>query len=80
MDATEKLLRKITKAERAVLLEIAEALQSLEGRKKLNVTKIVGTDFLRAKKGKFRIIFHFEKDDAVIDSIRMRNEKTYKNI
>jgi len=40
-------------------------------------------DAIRDNKGKrrrFRIIFHWENGAPVIDSIRLRNERTYKNL
>ena len=77
MDKIEKLLRKISKKDRQRLLNIVELI--LAGKiKNLNVRKIKNTDFFRAKRGNFRIIFHYDRKEIIIDSIRMRNEKTYK--
>ena len=44
----------------------------------MNIIKIEDTDFFRLKKRKFRIIFHYNNKDIIIDSIKLRNEKTYK--
>ena len=76
MDKIEKLLKKISKKQREKLFAIITKL--LSGDKKgLNIKKLKGTDFYRLKSGRFRIIYHKEKD-IVIDSIRLRDENTYK--
>jgi mRNA-degrading endonuclease RelE of RelBE toxin-antitoxin system len=47
----------------------------------LHITKVTGTKYLRAKKGKFRVIFKYNADgDIDIKYVRTRNERTYKNI
>lgn len=78
MDKIEKLLRKIKPPERQKLLDLVELLSRQD--KGLKISKIKKTDFYRVRYGKFRIIFHKEKGEVVIDSIRMRNENTYKNL
>ena len=80
MDKIEKLFRKISSKNRLLLSNIIDQL--LEGNKTgLHVTKIKDTDFFKLRKGDFRIIFHYEKDNVIIiDSIRVRNEKTYRNL
>jgi mRNA-degrading endonuclease RelE of RelBE toxin-antitoxin system len=78
MDFIAKLFQKITKEERALLNTLSDALQNPSSRKTLNITKLEGSDFYRLRKGHFRIIFHIEKGEVVIDSIRMRSEKTYR--
>ena len=77
MNDLEKLFRKISKKDRSFLISLTEQL--LSGSKELNIKKLEGNDFYRCRKGKFRIIFHYERDDIVIDSIRLRNERTYKD-
>lgn len=79
MDRIEKLLSKISKKDRRRLLYIVEVLVS--GNKKgMDIVKIKNSDFFRLRSGRFRIIFHYEDitRDIVIDSIKLRNEKTYK--
>lgn len=76
MDKIQKLLMKISRDDRSRLLETIEKL--LSGDKKLDIKKIKNTDFYRVRSGKFRIIYHKEKAEIIIDSIKMRNEKTYK--
>jgi len=76
MDKIEKLLKKISKKQREKLFAIITKL--LSGDKKgLNIKKLKGTDFYRLKSGRFRIIFHKETD-IIIDSIKLRDENTYK--
>lgn len=79
MDQNEKLLRKLDKKRRAQLQEILVALLAgqLQG---LNITKLGGSDKFRLRKGWFRIIFHYENNLPVIDSLKLRNEKTYKGL
>lgn len=77
MDKIEKLFRKISKDEIRLLKELINnlILKKTEG---MNIVKIEDTDFFRLKKRKFMIIFHYNNKDIIIDSIRLRNEKTYK--
>jgi len=79
MDKIEKLLRKINKKDRQRLIEIIEKLLT-NTRKGLGVKKIKNTDFYRLRSGRFRIIFHFEgkSKEVVIDSVKLRDESTYK--
>lgn len=77
MNKIEKLLRKISKKDRENLLETVELL--LDNDKQLKLVKIKNTDFFRVRHGNFRIIFHKEGGDIIVDSIRMRNDNTYNN-
>ena len=79
MDKIEKLLKKISRKERQRLLDIIKKLMK-KNTKDLNVRKIKNTDFYRLRSGRFRIIFHFDKKEIFIDSIKLRDEKTYKKI
>ena len=78
MDKIEKLLRKISNKNRKKLLNLITLIVSND--EKLKIVKIKNTDFFRVKYGDFRIIFHNEDGNAVIDSIKLRNENTYKNL
>lgn len=79
MDKIEKLFRKISKKDRQNLLYIINLL--LSGQiTKLQVSKIKTTDFFRLRSGKYRIIFHKEQGEIIVDSIKLRNEKTYKGL
>ena len=42
--------------------------------------KLKGSNFYKYRVGDFRIIYHLnEKDAVVIDDVRRRNEKTYRD-
>ncbi len=77
MDKIEKLLKKISKKDRERLLAIVELLL-LNKINELDVKKIKDSDLYRLRSGRFRIIFHYDASEVVIDSIKLRNEKTYK--
>lgn len=77
MDNIEKLFRKISAEERLLLSEISKKLIGGETLG-LQIKKLSGSDFYRLRKGIFRIIFHYENKVPVIDSIRLKNEKTYR--
>ena len=78
MDKIKKLLKKISKDDRARLLVLVDKIVNKD--KGVKIQKIQGTQFYRVRSGKFRIIFHYEGKDSVIDNIRMRSEDTYKNL
>jgi mRNA-degrading endonuclease RelE of RelBE toxin-antitoxin system len=78
MDKIEKLLRKISKKDRESLLGMLDL--TLRGDKNLNIIKIKNTDFFRVRHGKFRIIFHKDNGEVIIDSIKFRNEDTCKKL
>lgn len=78
MDEIEKLFRKISQKNRKLLHNLIEDL--LNKKKILNIKKLEGSEFFRLRKGKFRIIFHYDsKKEAIIDSIRIKSEDTYKD-
>ena len=80
MDKKEKLFRKISSKDRLLLSEIIDQLIS-GNNTGLRVMKIKDSDFFKLRKGNFRIIFHYGAGNMqIIDSIRLRNEKTYKNL
>ncbi len=77
MDKIEKLLRKINKKQRERLLLLIVKL--INGNiKSMDVKKLKDTDFYCLRSGRFRIIYHKENGDVVIDSIKLRDENTYK--
>jgi len=78
MDAFDKLLRKVKKKDKLLLLELVHELKNPELRNTLDIQKLSGGKFYRARKGIFRIIFHFNAEKIAIDVIRLRNEKTYR--
>lgn len=81
MDNTEKLFRKISKKERIILKELIIKISDKKERKNLKAIKLKESDFYKLRKGRYRILFHLDKNkEVIIDSIRLRNEKTYKNL
>ena len=78
MDHITKLLKKISKKDRKALKILVVLLQDSKERKALNIKKLQNSDLYRIRKGRFRIIFHLEKKNVIIDSIKLRNENTYK--
>lgn len=78
MDKITKLFRKISKKDRTALLEVLQKLTRNANTDNLRPTKLQGKDFYRIRQGRFRIIYHLEKKQVVVDSIKLRNEKTYK--
>ena len=78
MDHIAKLFKKISKKDRESLRSLVLFLQDVKERKKLNIKKLQNSDLYRVRKGRFRIIFHIERKSVVIDSIKLRNENTYK--
>ncbi len=78
MDKIEKLLRKISKKQRAILENIILSL--ISGKNTIKISKIKDTKFYKVRNKNFRIIFHYENKEVIIDDIRLRNEKTYKNL
>jgi len=81
MEKIEKLFRKISKKDRTKLLALVNELLDKDERQNLRIEKIKDSDFYKIRKGDLRIIFHFKiNDEAVIDSIKLRNEKTYHNL
>ena len=78
MNKIEKLLRKISKKERVELLGIVKDL--INGSDKIKSIKIKNTNFFRVRHGQFRIIYHKEGGEVIVDNVRMRNENTYKGL
>lgn len=78
MNKIEKLLNKISKKDRETLLFVIETILNEKDISHLKPIKLEGLELYRISKGNFRIIFHKEHNERVIDSIKMRNENTYK--
>jgi mRNA-degrading endonuclease RelE of RelBE toxin-antitoxin system len=78
MDKIEKLLRKISKKDRAILESTISSL--ISGSNVAKISKIKDTEFYKIRNKNFRIIFHYENKELVIDDVRLRKEKTYKNL
>ncbi|HBW73688.1 MAG TPA: hypothetical protein DEF59_00265 [Candidatus Magasanikbacteria bacterium] len=79
MDIIRKLFKKLSKTEKEEIQSILFLLA--ENRTiGLDIKKVLGTDYWRARSGRYRILFKKEKGDNVVYEIRMRNESTYKNL
>lgn len=77
MNKIAKLLKKISPQDRTALLNLIQKLMSLD--KGLAIIKLKNSDFYRLRQGNFRIIFH-KANGIIIDSIKLRNDNTYKNL
>ena len=80
MDKIKKFLRKRTQKEKEILLGILGLLEKREffG---LQIKKLRGTSYYRARHGRFRIIFWYnENNDFEVEKIEYRKESTYKNL
>lgn len=79
MDEIEKLLRKAKRKDRERLLEVMQDLQKgkLDG---MHIKKLVGSSVYRIRVGNFRILFSIDSNtkQAIVESVRLRNEKTYR--
>ena len=80
MDKIAKLFLKISKKDKNKLRQIITQLQDKKRWKSLDVIKLKNSDLYRLRSGNFRIIFHKDKNSTIIDSIKLRNESTYKNL
>ncbi len=78
MQEIEKLFRKISKKDRQSLRENISLLMQKK-HKGFDIKKLQGSSFFRMRTGVFRIIFHYGEGEVVIDSVRLRNENTYKD-
>ena len=78
MNKIEKLFNKISKKDRAALLSVVEEILTGKDISHLKPIKLKGIDLYRIRKGYFRIIFHKENHEIIIDSIKLRDESTYK--
>ena len=80
MDALGKLIKRISPKDKERLLFLMREIRDVEARKLLDIKKLSDGEHYRARKGNFRIIYHFENDRIVTDSVRLRNENTYRDI
>jgi mRNA-degrading endonuclease RelE of RelBE toxin-antitoxin system len=78
MNETEKLLRKISRHDREQLRRILVTLDDAAARASYHPIKLKGRDIYRIRSGNFRILYHLEDNAVIVDSVRHRNEKTYK--
>ena len=79
MRKIEKLLRKLRKKDRQKLLSIVRKLTTGQI-VKIEVKKIKNTDLYRLRHKNFRIVFHYENKEVIIDIVKLKNKNTYKNL
>ncbi|MDB5264481.1 MAG: hypothetical protein JWN64_52 [Parcubacteria group bacterium] len=81
MDSISKLLKRVQKKHREQILETLRCLYDEKQRINLDIQKLKGSDYLRVRSGKYRILFHFLKNNQIeVDDIRKRSEDTYRDI
>ncbi len=81
MDRIRKLFLRLPPKERLQLQSFIDGLLQSNSFRDAHVKKLKGSDLLRARKGKFRIIFHYDQSRSiVIDFIKIRNENTYRGV
>ena len=81
MDRIRKLFLRLPLKERLQLQSFIDGLLESDSFTDAHVKKLKGGDLFRARKGRFRIIFHYDQSRSiVIDSIKIRNDNTYRDI
>lgn len=78
MTPLEKLLQRVSEKDRDAILSVIERIVS--GETTFRVEKLAESDLYKVRKGNFRFIFHYERNKIVIDAVRLRNEKTYRDV
>ena len=78
MKTYEKLLRKLSGKSRDLVIEaVDELIAGNNGG--FDVVKLK-ENLYRTRVGSYRIFFHYENGRIVVDDIRRRNERTYREI
>ena len=81
MDRIRKLFLRLSRKERLQLQSFIDDLMQSVSFRNTHAKKLRGSDLFRARKGRFRIIFHYDQSGSmVIDSIKIRNESTYRDV
>jgi len=81
MDKIRKLFLRLPRKERLYLQSFIDNLVNDNTFRNAHVKKLKGSDLFRARKGRFRIIFHYEHSRSiVIDSVKIRSESTYRDV
>lgn len=81
MDRIQKLFSRLSHKERLQLQSFLDDLIQSDSFRNAHAKKLQGSDLFRVRKGRFRIIFHYDQSGTmIIDSIRIRNEKTYRDV
>ena len=81
MDHIAKLLRSIPPKHRAQVLDTIDCLYDVLCRKTLRVEKLAGSDLYKVRAGQYRVSFSInDQNQAIVRFVRLRNEKTYRDI
>ena len=82
MDRIDKLLSRIPEKHKLHVLATLDCLADSRCRETLRTEKLGGSKALyRVRTGRYRIIFHTdERNRAIVDDIRPRNERTYRGV
>jgi mRNA-degrading endonuclease RelE of RelBE toxin-antitoxin system len=81
MDHIDKLLAFALPKHRAQIVRAMECLQDAACRTNLRIQKLSGTQsILYIHVGRYRILFQLNGGDVRFGDIRLRNEKTYRDI
>jgi mRNA-degrading endonuclease RelE of RelBE toxin-antitoxin system len=75
MDLIKKLLKKIKSSDKNRILKAMERVSEGE----LRGVKLSGKNQYRIRVGNYRIKYRVENGNQIIDEVRRRDEKTYRN-
>lgn len=80
MERLEKLLRRVPPKHRVQILQAMYCLQDVACRSTLRPEKLSGSSLYRIHVGRYRIIFNMTVTGIEIVRVRLRNERTYRDI
>lgn len=80
MDDLEKLLQRVPPKHRAQILKALSCLKDEQCRPKLRPEKLFGSKNFRIHVGRYRVIFSMEESGVGLVEVRLRNEKTYRDM
>lgn len=81
MDHLEKLLRRVPPKHRAQILKVLACLADEVCRAQLRPEKLSGTDAsFRIQVGRYRVLFTIDASGVELIDVRLRNERTYRDI
>jgi len=81
MDHLEKLLRRVPPKHRAQILRVLACLADESCRAQLRPEKLSGTDMsFRIHVGRYRVLFDMDSSGVGLIDVRLRNERTYRDI
>ena len=81
MNDIEKFIGRIPLRHKIQVLAVVDCLLNMNCRQTLRIERLSGSALLRVRSGKYRISFEINKQNkTVIKFIRLRNEKTYRDV